>query len=337
MSARPLTLGRVALGALCGLSACGNDLDVKPQNVQDLRVLAVCADTPEIFVSALALGGVPGVSGWPYVITQAPPPVTVRALVVDPRKVMPVFDYRVQACLGGSGAPRCDAEAEGTELLVDTTRGGPGELVFTVQPTTAMLNTWLEQDPYRGYGSLFVMLHLTLTAPDGETLEATKLLTYTHPGVTPAEGQDPPPPPLPNTNPAAWTLIGRDDGPVLSSADVDPVVTLAPDAKWAVDISLEGADPEYAVPRFPTQPGQNPGYELLEEQLFLDFHATAGEWADRGVTNRNVFGDVEQIEASYRAPKADATGPAMLYIVSSDDRGGCAWRTARVMVDEATR
>lgn len=325
------------LAAVCALTACGNDLDVTPQKVHDLRILAICADTPETFVASVGLGGVPGLSGWPYVITATPPPVTVRALVVDPRKVMPVFDYRVHACLGGNGAPRCDAEAEGTELLVDTTPGGPGELNFTVQPTSAMLNTWLEQDAYRGYGSLYVMLHLTLTAPDGETLEATKILTYTHPGVTPAEGQDPPPPPVPNTNPAAWTLTGKDDGPVLTSADVDPVVTLAPGAKWETDITLEGADPEYAVPRFPTRAGEIPGYELLEEQLFLDFYSTAGEWAQGGVTNRNVFGDVEKIEATFRAPKAGATRPTLLYLVSSDDRGGCAWRTARVVVDEATR
>lgn len=326
--------------ALC-LGACGNDLDLRAQDVKDLRVLAVCADTPEIFVASvpLPIEGGEGLSGWPYVIVGDSPPVTVRTLLVDGRGPLPAYRYEVVGCVT-NGEATCDREASSTLPLVEETTAAPGDVdgpVFTVAPTVEQLNTWLAVDPYRGYGSLYVTLALRITTATGEVLEATKLLTYTHPGVTPAEGQEPPPPPSANTNPARWSLLGEDDGPSLDASQLDASLTLAPGQVWSTRVTLGGADPPYAVPRFPTARGEVPGYEVNEEQLFLDFYATDGEWAERGVTNRDVFGDVNDLSAEYTAPDAPPEAPLRLYFVSSDDRGGCAWRTARVTLEGAPR
>lgn len=322
---------------MLALAACGNDLDTRPQDVKDLRVLAICADHPETFVVAeSAGGGFPGVSGWPYVITETPPPVTLTALVMDPEHTGRVFEAQAVACVADGSQVACEPGATGTQPLFDRRPTTAGVQIFEFVPTADMLNAFIAEDAYRGYGSLYVMVDLTLRAPDGETVRATKIVTYTRPGVTPAEDQPPPPPPAVNTNPALWVLEGEDDGQVLSSAE-PTALRFAPGERWKTKITLAGADPEYAVPRFPTRDEANAGYELIEEQLFLDFYALAGRWDTASVSNRNVFGDVEELEVTYTAPKAAEDFPTTLYIVSSDDRGGCAWRGVQVLPAEAPR
>ena len=341
---------------VAGLTACGNDLDTRPQDVRDLRILAICADHPETFVVAetqsvgsIGLAGLAGLSGWPYSVTEAPPAVSLTALVVDPEHTRRVFEASALACVAGTNV-RCDEGAPGTQRLFERRATSAGVQRFTFEPSAETLNAFIAEDAYRGYGSLYVMIDLTLQAPDGETLRATKILTYTRPGVTPAEDQPPPPPPTVNTNPATWVLASADTGPdagqTLSSGPMgqfpadrtDPTtLTFAPGERWKTRITLSGADPEYAVPRFPTGSDTNPGYELLEEQLFLDFYALAGRWDTKSVSNRNLFGEVEELEATYVAPESAADFPTTLYLVSSDDRGGCAWGKVEVTRAEDTR
>jgi hypothetical protein len=327
-------LASVVLPSGALLAACGADLDDRPQDVSDFRVLAVCADTPEIFLQAVSPAGPASVNGWPYTVTATPPPVTLTGLVLDPRAPAAEYTWRARACHGGASG-LCDDPDNGPVVELATGRGPAAALAVTFAPTAEQLNAWIASRPELSYGSLYLQVEIDVervATPElpAESLLVNKIVTYTYPAITPAEGQEPPPPPLPNTNPLGFTLTGRDEGPVLDAASMPLSVQLAPGQIWDTVVTLTGDDPPYAVARFPESRSEKPGYEILEERLFLTFFSTAGEWAQSTVTNRNVFGEIDEIEAKYTAPTDPAEFPVTLYFVQSDDRGGCTVRPATV-------
>jgi hypothetical protein len=99
---RTWSTGTVVLAMLaCGLAACSSFPDVS--TVTDLRVLAVQADPPEVFVKVTGLPdpSMPGMQIDPTKLGIDPasiPPIRITPLIVDPRAGLGAITWDVKAC-----------------------------------------------------------------------------------------------------------------------------------------------------------------------------------------------------------------------------------------------
>ncbi len=292
--------------------------------VKDLRVLGLQISAPEVFV-AVELNDAGEDEDAPlFTVTEDPLPVDVRVLVVDPRNPAKELTFSVEACLQDEEG-RCDAApAEQRVRVVERGTGRPEVLTFRFAPTAAQLNTWIEADPFQGYGGLFVMLDVTIRDGAGETLRANKIVTYNVPFVPVREGQEPPPPKTPNLNPVIEGLR-FDDEETMGDGET---VTLERGREYDLFpiFDREKQTETYPVATFPDESGQ-PGYRVLEEKLQFEFYATAGSLGSHSIETRNPTGEVEddELKTSFEAP--DDVPEVRLWVVYRDDRGGANWTT----------
>jgi hypothetical protein len=343
------------LAALVLGSSC-NDFE-SPEVVRDLRILTIAADTPELILPAVPTIEPDDLEGTSseelerivreeglYRFLGPPPPIRLRALVVDPRDPTRPVRFRAEACFAsgfvgcGPSSATADDDGEGSSeresasrvvVVQEEVEALPGAVELVFAPSLEDLEAWKLEDAFKGFSSLYVQVDLTVVAADGTSDRAAKIVTYTPPLIVAAEGQEPPPPRNPNRNPVL-TAVQFDDearteaeGPP-SNLVAGRKVKLEP--LFDADATLE----TYPVQNFPTEDTINAGYTVLTEKLSFDFFTVKGKLSPAGTTTLTPAGDVEDYSSDYTPPKAAASLTDTVWIVVRDDRGGISWTTWQV-------
>lgn len=288
---------RLVLGVLAACTAaCGIDFDT-PTEVADLRTLAIQADPPEVLVTGAEV-----------------PPVTLRALVVDPRAPEREVTVSWQAC-GTTTDHRCVEAPFALDL-----GGGTAALPIleaSLPLTRELLESAQRLDVLQGFGGLPITAELHVDAGDGGQEVSIKQVIAQ--AFLPAGT-------VPNQNPAPPALL-RDD----AEWPDDEVPTVAPGTEVAIEPRAADGDAEtYAVFRFDLQ------VEELEEFLSFRFFATTGTW-NRAETGGppDAISTETTLASRWTAPDEppDDDAPVRLWVVARDGRGGLAWTTREIRVE----
>ena len=64
---------------------------------------------------------------------------------------------------------------------------------------------------------------------------------------------------------------------------------------------------------------------MLTEKLEWEYYTTAGSFKHGRVTSRTPAGETDDITNAWTAPDEPEEPSAVVWLVSRDDRGGCAW------------
>jgi len=333
-----------AAALLAGVSAC-SDFE-SPQTILDLRVLAVAAEPPEVLLpvalnfelgSAVEDAAATVARDGLYRFTEPPPPVTLRALVVDPRNPMQPVRFRATACLA-SGFVGCgdqsgtagQGDEKGTSraaeaLVVEVapeTQATLGQVELTFAPTLEQLSRWLAEDPYKGFGSLYVQVDLVVIAEDGSAERAAKVVTFTPPLFVLGSDQPPPPPRVANRNP---TLTGlRFDDEVRTFEQGAPPLTSGRKVGVHPVFDASEALERYTLQNFPVGDPPTLGYTAMQEKLTFGFYAVTGRFGRVESTTRTPAGEVQDFGSPY-TPASGAATQDTLYVVVRDERGGTSW------------
>lgn len=291
------TLPSVAAGI--ALAACGGTLE-DPSVVQDLRILAMRADPPEIIVAPDEVGRA-ALSGY-----------LLSALVADPYGDDHTSIYEWTAC-PDPGRPRCDGAAGAVEVgrgeFAPSAHGPASELLRGFLPSWEFLRRALEQDPLGGFGGLPILVTLRLRSTDGsEEVVGSKRVLFT---VRQVPGQ------TANLNPfvGAIRLDGepwREEVPRTLSARSPMRVSAADPAPRAET---------YVVPDF------RGGFQTLKERWTFSFLATAGRFSRHhaGGGTEVVATEPERIESDWAPPGEPLPTWVTFFIVVRDGRGGEGW------------
>jgi hypothetical protein len=347
---------RVLAGcALAGVAGCGGELP-SPSLVEDLRVLAVRADPPEVLVDR--------VDGQ---ATQ-PGPVSFQALVVDPRGQSMVYQWRFcpvesdETC-ADFDRRRAAAPAEFQPAL-DVARAqesaGQSEVIATGPARgVADFAVHLPQNLFRyhldtsglGLGNGSWVSAVLDVAAGGETLQVQKRVVLgardlsqwnpelqkfgwqvCAPGV-PAPGCLPLAPRTPNHNPTIAAVeiarSGRADAPfaprpegplMLASGEV---IRLRP---------LLGPDAEE---RYQTVESTLQANDLVvtdrTEEAVVSWFATAGKFASTHTTPQLT----KTLDNTFTAPSSPpAHGRISVFLVVRDQRGGAGWISLEVTMPQ---
>lgn len=297
-----------------GLIGCGT-LD-SPDDVKDLRMLAVRAEPPDQILIPASLQAVPGVS--------STLPIDVTTLIADPNGNGRSIAYTLSTCARLNTDNRnCTTASVGYAAVsqgVTQASGGYTELSLPFVPSDDLLLQALTNDPYHGTQGLWLPVQLELTAGQDHVV-GTKLLVYTLP---PASGIY-----VPNANPnLAGVSVGDKDwtpaAPFVFSASG------VPKDGYIINPVFNRADEQsYAQPTF--EGGANPA----QEAWLVDYFNTWG-----GMTPTTAGGasptaaSQALVPASAFKPPADAQlGPGLFWFVVRDGRGGASWlvRSAQLL------
>ena len=348
--ALPVALAASTLGSSC------NDFE-SPEVVLDLRILTISADTPELILPAVPTIEPDDLEGTSaeeleriileeglYRFLGPPPPIRLRALVVDPRDPTRPVRYRAQACFAsgfvgcGPTSGTADDEGEGSSeretaarvvVVQEEREAPPGEVEVVFAPSLEDLEAWKLEDPFKGFSSLYVQVDLTVVAADGTSDRAAKIVTYTPPLIVAAEGQEPPPPRNPNQNPVLTAVQFDEEARTEAQGPPSNLVggrSVKLEPLFDEDRALES----YPVQNFPTDDTINAGYTVLTEKLSFDFFTVKGKVSPGGTTTRTPAGDVEDYSSDYTPPKAATAPTDTVWVIVRDDRGGASWTTWQV-------
>lgn len=336
------TLGRVlAMLALLTLGACLGDLP-SPSKVDDLRILAMRAEPPE-----------------------APPgaAVALDALVVDPQGRL--ITYHWYACVipetgqgffGGGGETQTsggdgsalDDDPDGSSCVAKVAAGRPYALDLGTSPTATLpipSDFFATDDPLRTAYALPESLALppdirdlflgiagvnytvTLVAEvDGRRIEATKRVNVSLDSLLPNNAR--------NLNPTdlALHLAPKEDAVTPPTAAAPPAdqrclvgvqttspAPLASDTRYVLTpINLPDPRTSYVVLLAGTTTTQPFEIQTVEEYAFYSFFATVGGF------QKTVSRAPGEPATEWSLGK-DESGPADLWVVLRDGRGGVAW------------
>jgi hypothetical protein len=340
--------------ALLAGAGCETDAP-SPTLVEDLRVLAVRAEPPELLLDREDTG--------------APPTVTFQALVVDPRGMPMVYDWRFcpvessQTC-GDFDQRRAQAAPDFQPVLEAThaqTRAGQAQLGgsslesvglgdFVVEVPRDLFAYHLAASGWGLGNGAWTSAVLTL-GTGGETLQAQKRvvlnardLSAWNPElaasgwqICPPAPAEPPPgclplrPRTPNRNPdIARVEVARS---ARADAPFEPlagVVTVAPKETIRLHPTLaEGAAESYQVLDSTLKGNDLVVVERTEEPI-VSWFSTAGKFGDAQTAPQLT----KTLDNTFTAPEArppTADGRISLFMVVRDQRGGIGW--ARVEVE----
>jgi hypothetical protein len=285
---------RRAILLLLILGACTPDFD-EVWEVQDLRILAIQAEPPEVLISLDA----------PTI-----PQVAIQPLVVDPTLPQDAsLEWELWAC--PEEEELCKDEA--TRELVHRQSSPLSEIGASFTPSRELLTRALELDPFGGLGGVPILLDLRVEGPTHTAL-GIKRVVY---------GLPDPPEKTANRNPDV-AEVTADGQPIQEPLHVEPdqVTTLLPrpaaDAREAYVVrTFEGSTRE------------------LEEFLSYRYYTTAGELSHAITGGKpNAFVDdakVTDVSADWTAPPLQQQ--ATIWIVVHDDRGGVGWSSISATID----
>ena len=282
--------------------------------VRDLRVLALAADLP----GQLVPQGPPDEAHPLYTFAAAPAGREMRALVVDPRAPLAPVRFSAWACLAAHQP--CDLEDSRTRVLVRDAVGTPEILTFDADFSAADLNTWVAEDPYRGYDRLSVRIELFVEGFEGAQARAQTVVTFRAPEF------------LRNADRGIWEPRQAFENPkevFVVPAEVSPrtAINLLEDRTWDLPpggtlfMALLGdyvfVDVAYTLP---TGEQRYPRRSIRSHAEVVSLYTVSGR------VSPPVFVATEPDGFGYVAPpRARFSVPDVLYIVVHDDSGGCAW------------
>ena len=282
-----------------------------PEQVTDLRVLAIQAEPPEALVDADA-----GTSE----------DVQVTALVLDPPHPQQAVQVTPALCLPSDGA-RCTT----TSVELANLKRPQGEISFSLQTQiiakqipaarlVALLQAAVQDDKLKGLGGIRLQLMLTIDDLQGPYGPQTALKTLLFSPRTP-DGN-----PNRNHNPAVdgLSLIDLDTRQVTQSPANGESFTLFVGKQLGLRPRLApGSIEEY------------PAIDLsgrvvrLREELSWSFYTTIDGDLDRGTADEpgQGVGDPPYGLVRFQGAKAGASG--RFWAVVRDGRGGSAWTSHR--------
>jgi len=381
-----MLLGLLAAGLLLG--AC-TDFDIQ-WRVDDFRVLAVRAiDGPEEFVDALVifdpellaqlaeLEDIEDIEDIgdldidlsdledraTFLVVDTTVDYLIEPLVVDPAHPDGPFRLRARAC-PWTETYRCDDFEDREGLVVDVIKGieavRPEDLAFFFTPTVKFLNDALAEDPYKGFGGLYLLVDIDIESPSGQ-IRVAKTVSAQPAGLEELFEVDEVL--RPNRNPRLCGVratypdndsfrsersrdeddemreVWRQKNNVSLCDDFDltdhyitwedplPVIAgteivLRPLPPLDRDGQLRAEEEKYYTLSLPTN-GEPPQLVRQVERLEIDLYVTGGQLDDDRAFTRSVFGAQVSPQFVWRVP--DRIGPVTLWLVLRDNRGGVSW------------
>jgi hypothetical protein len=337
------------------LAACVPDFD-DPTTVDDLRVVTVEADTPELVVDVgplATLEQLPRPEDLPALLADvamrlpdAFPPVTLRPLIVDPQGGGRAVHVRAVVCVSGKGSDTDRGRNMGPGRLRDTLGSAScpedspllreGDMMplddasgvvpcdVTLVPTKEMLLQAIVADPYGGVYGLPLTVQLTVTA--GEELVVARKRVVFSPMLAPDQA--------PNHNPAVTRLVSRadEDGPGIPFDLADPL-SRPPTVPLGGRLFLEPdrGDTEAYLARVSDRTTGRLSNEPVHEALRYSFFASAGSFGPGTTTTEPpAIRSTEAkhpLQTRYEAPKLLLPGESELvriWVVVRDERAGAS-------------
>jgi hypothetical protein len=335
------------------LAACVPDFD-DPTTVDDLRVITVEADTPELLVDVgplATLEQLPRPEDLPALLAEvamrlpdAFPPVTLRPLLVDPQGGGRAVHVRAVVCVSGKGSDTDRGRNAGPGRLRDTlgTASCPEDSPLlrevdvmpladgvvpcevTLVPTKEMLLQAIVADPYGGVYGLPLTVQLTVTA--GEELVVARKRVVFSPMLAPDQ--------TPNHNPMVTTLVYRadEDGPGMPFDLADPLAR-PPTVLLGSRLYLEPdrGETEAYLARVSDRTTGRLSNEPVHEALRYSFFASAGSFGPGTTTTEpSVIRSTEgkhPLQSRYEAPKALLPGESdvvRIWVAVRDERAGAS-------------
>ncbi|MFH1530588.1 MAG: hypothetical protein ABIK09_07625 [Pseudomonadota bacterium] len=313
------------LGLLVVLSGgCGPGFE-GPEKVEDLRVLGVRADPPEIIYLAAR----------PVEATTE-----LSFLVVNPVAPTVPVDWRLTGCVVRDDG-RCEAA---TEILLAEGRDPPGEIIAAVTLPKDLIQASFDADLYFGlFGAAVWIQGVIVQAGEPEARFIKSVLLSPDAGIGRTA----------NTNPWLDEIRTGDE-------DLEEPLSLDRDGIWRVaageTIRLLPVSPEetreaYVVPAFTYEGtldpeaiagGEIPDFtfttEALDEELVFHFYTSIGDLSTASKAEGiNVILESDQdredrdLSVNFKAPKEPGAGT--LWFVVDDERGGVGWLTIPVVVE----
>jgi len=302
------------------LQGCTPDFD-DVWKVKDLRILAIQADPPEVLLHVQSSTSIP--------------PVTVRALVVDPRiSADQQLDWELWACT--PEARTCDQAS--THIQVHRGRSRLDQIQTSFQLTPDLLADALRRDQYRGFGGVPVKVQLNVW-PKGEAVPVLgmKRLVYAFHesplGQSPATGTLSGPCRPRTTSPCDEGLVCDGDGICRKIPNRNPRLTRLLAGRepivdgWSVlagsritlwpETSEQDLEP-YWVFTF------DGGTLALKEYLSYAYFVTTGRLSSPTTGGEpSPFVDLRSNISSRWVPLT--AGQTNVWVVARDDRGGTGW------------
>ncbi len=291
----------LALGAVA-LAGCVGSED-NPASVRDLRVLAISLSPPELMSPDCGLT--------PAALGAFSTPVSLRALIEDPKGEGRPISYQLHACAWPG-----DRTCEKAEDRVFLGRGTltPGEFrldnlllgqALIESRQQLLLQQVFEQDQFKGLGGLRMPLVLEVSAGE-ETIHAQKLMVFSC---------------------RFFPDMKVNEQPVLPGMSVDGQLLLE-----AEKPTLNGQDSIAFEPLdfFPLQEHYVvPSYELsrveLDERWRISWHTDVGYFAPGETGGLDFSGNEPRHTVSWLPPPDAKEGDVNLWAVARDGRGGLSW------------
>jgi hypothetical protein len=338
------------VSAIAVVFACASCVAPLPNQstVQDVRILAISADPPEITYpvhGAIPTTSSPTCQIDPMQLANASSLVTLRALIGDPNGGGRLLHYTFLGC-AQTGDERCpdagpyviaEGDSPAPEITVSWNLAAALQQELFAQAACRSSSPGCAQTPiltafadnplgFCRYG-LWFQLALSVTAPDGEFDYGAKLFVFnpvpddypSDPSVCP-QGPDGGPPPHHNPILESLWLDGQ-ALPLQSSVTVQGSV-----AHDVIPIPPSNGFQEYCVPTF------SKGWERLTENWLYEMETTAGSF------DRQQAGELTPLiglppdggailYTFVWTPSDNGVFPdaGTLYEVTRDGRGGTSW------------
>ena len=297
---------------LVPLCACGPMQD-NPTQVKDLRVLAMSFEAPELMAPSCDTQD-------PRNLLAFTPPLTLRALVLDPAGEGRDISWELLACAAVSDRT-CSNPENRVVVATGTMQPGELELVYPFAALTMpgkldadgkplpLLPEVVEKDTYKGLGGIRLPVVLHVKAGT-EEIFAQKLMVFSCKAF---------PDQAANVTPVLPGL--RLDGRSWGEADVLPV-------SGAEGASLEPEDfsaleEPYVVSSFELKPLQ------LQESWVLSWYVSSGRMEREDTGGTDVDGTEIRPGNTWIPARDQAAGEVTFHVVVRDGRGGTSWYMRR--------
>jgi hypothetical protein len=325
--------------AMLLFTACANDLD-SADHVHDLRLLAIRTEPPaqSLAVTFLADGGVttelpPAAcpDGGPLLCDGGVPilpliaPITLTGLVADPDGGGRAISYTFATCAAfDTTTSQCDDGSPGFQTLGSGTVTADdlgAEPSFTWTPDYATLAGVFQNDPLQGFDGLQVPVQLQISA-GGTTIVGVKRFVI---NAGPFAALPP------NQNPGLSDLQigGTSWGPDVVGNLIGTSGPKTGEVDGGVDVL---PIPDASLVETYVQPQLGGGSQVLTEEWRYFYYATAGTFSPATTGGGSLFTSDAGVDSTWQLTDSDVNGPASVWIVITDGRGGETWVARRAIL-----